>query len=112
MPIGGFNTAGDHVVLDGVNEQFLKFAGALDTVHQLLFERQMMITSARDGQHAPGSLHTAGKAIDVRTKDKTELANMTFLTVLGWMSSHTPITVFDERNLPGEGHIHIEWHGV
>jgi len=22
-----------------------------------------------------------------------------------------PITTFDERNLPGSPHLHIEWHG-
>ena len=112
MPIGGFKTSGDHVVLDGVNDKLLEFAGVLDKIHQQLYATQMVITSARDGQHAPGSLHTAGKALDIRTSDKDDESNLVFLMVLGYAAKRMPITIFDERNLPGEGHIHIEWHGA
>lgn len=108
----GLKTAGEHVVLDGVNEQLLHFVGVLDKLHQILFARQLVITSGRDGQHAPRSLHATGGAVDLRTNDKDGEGNMVFLTFLSYATRSMPITVFDERNLPGAPHIHIEWHGA
>jgi len=111
MP-AGLKTAGDHVLLAGVNESFLNFTAHLDAIHQLLFGHQLVITSAKDGGHAPGSLHTAGLALDFRTADKDPMANMLFLMVLVFAAEAMPITVFDERNLKANEHLHIEWHGL
>ena len=108
----GFKTAGPHVELEGVNENLLSFAAVLDRIHQQLFATQLVITSGKDGEHTTGSYHGMGKAIDVRTSDKDGEGNMVFLTVLNYAARSMPITVFDERNLPGAPHIHIEWHGV
>jgi hypothetical protein len=112
MDLTGFKTAGPTVVLDGVNEKLLEVAATLDGIHQRLFGNQMIITSARDGQHAPGSLHAAGKAFDVRTIDKSESGALLFLLVIAFLGRTRPIAVFDERNLPGNPHFHIEWHGA
>lgn len=35
------------------------------------FDRPLVITSARDGLHSPGSYHYYGYAIDIRTRDIT-----------------------------------------
>ena len=107
----GLKTAGPHVELQGVNEQLLSFAAVLDRIHQILFNTQMVITSARDGMHAPSSRHEMGLALDIRTNDKDAEGNMVFLTVLTYAARIMPITTFDERNLPGSPHLHIEWHG-
>lgn len=110
--IGGLKTAGEHVILEGVNPNLLELAAVLDRMHQQLFSTQMVITSARDGQHSPGSLHAQGKALDLRTNDKDNEANMVLLVVLSYAARNMAITIFDERNLPGAPHIHIEWHGA
>lgn len=111
QPIG-FKTAGQEVVLDGVSEQFLAFVAVLDRIHQDLFGGQLTITSARDGKHSGMSLHSIGKAVDLRTDDKDAESNLVFLTVLSYAAQRMPVTVFDERNLPGAPHIHLEWHGA
>ena len=41
----------------------------IDRVHQLVVGRKAVITSGRDGKHKTNSLHYAGKAIDIRTRD-------------------------------------------
>jgi hypothetical protein len=108
----GLKTAGPHVELQGVNDQLLSFAAALDRIHQILFTTQMVITSARDGMHAPSSRHEMGLALDIRTNDKDAEGNMVFLVMVSYAARIMPITVFDERNLPGAPHLHIEWHGA
>lgn len=108
----GLKTAGPQVELEGVNDQLLSFAAVLDRMHQILFIQQMVITSARDGVHTPASRHHMGLALDIRTVDKDAEGNMVFLTVLTYAARVMPITIFDERNLPGAPHIHLEWHGA
>jgi Hedgehog amino-terminal signalling domain len=108
----GLKTAGPQVVLEGVDEKLLFVIGTLDRIHQDLFASQLVITSGRDGLHAAGSLHAEGKAIDVRTNDKDAANLQTFLGILAHAARLFPITYFDEHNLPGAPHIHIEWHGV
>jgi hypothetical protein len=107
----GLKTAGPQVELEGVNDQLLSFAAVLDRIHQILFIHQMVITSARDGVHSPASRHEMGLAIDIRTIDKDAESNMVFLMLLNYAARNMPITIFDERNLPGAPHIHLEWHG-
>jgi hypothetical protein len=108
----GFKTSSPSVLLDGVNDGLMKVVANLDKIHQALFMEQLTITSARDGQHTQGSLHSLGRAVDIRTGDKSQAANLVFLTMLGYVATVMPITIFDERNLPGQAHIHIEWHGA
>jgi hypothetical protein len=111
VDLAGFKTAGSQVVLVGVNDKLLTFTAHLDAIHQLLFGFQLTITSGQDGRHSPLSLHATGQAVDIRTDDKDAQANMMFLMVLAFAAELMPITVFDERNLPGNPHVHIEWHG-
>lgn len=96
----------------GLVPDLLTFCGHLAMLHKLLFATPLVMTSAKDGQHAAGSLHAEGKAFDVRTKDKTDEENLVFLTVLAFICSNAPVAVFDERQLAGAPHIHIEWHGA
>ena len=105
-------TSGPQVELIGVHMPLLNFVAHLNAIHQLLFGGGLVVTSAKDGQHTPGSLHAEGKAIDIRTEDKDPQGNMLFLMVLVYAAEAMPITIFDERNLPGSPHIHIEWHGA
>ena len=107
-----FATPHPGIVLEGVHQPLVDFLAHLDAIHFGLFGRSFVITSGKDGQHAPGSLHAEGKAVDIRTEDKDPQGNMLFLMVLVYAVEAMPITIFDERNLPGNPHIHIEWHGA
>lgn len=97
---------------EGLVPDLLTFAGHLALLHQLLFAQPLVMTSAKDGQHSAGSLHAEGKAFDVRTRDKSDEANLIFMAVLSYIATGAPIAVFDERQLAGAPHIHIEWHGA
>jgi hypothetical protein len=77
-------------------------------VHELLFGTQLVITSGRDGKHAPGSAHDVGKAVDVRTGDLGLDAQLMFVIVAGYIARMQGCGVFDERMLPGAPHLHLE----
>jgi len=57
----------------GVNPFFghhiLRVISRLDSVHQRVVGREMIITSANDGKHGRNSLHYKDRAIDIRTRD-------------------------------------------
>lgn len=96
------------VSLAGVDDKLITFLGWLGAVHQILFHDPLVITSGKDSIHGTGSKHYLGAAVDIRARDVTEVDVLLLLHVLAHASSQWPIAVFDERNLPGEPHIHIE----
>lgn len=113
MPLPQFvELASNAVVMDGVNPHLVEFLGQLAVVHKVLFNLPLTVTSGKDSIHSAGSLHGAGLAVDIRTHDKDTPANQLLLAVLAFAADGNPIAVFDERNLPGSPHIHIEWHGA
>lgn len=69
-----------------------------------------VVTSTTGGTHNKGSKHYNGKAIDVRTRDKTNAEVLNFIND----ARATGITVIDERNKPagqavwGGAHLHLE----
>ena len=76
-------------------------------------EYNFVVTSAKDGTHNVGSKHYLGKAIDVRTRDKTEFEINRFIKICRGCG----LIVRDERRKPvgqkvwnGE-HLHIEIEG-
>lgn len=99
------------VNVDGVSGSLMEFAVHMGYVHWLCFGMPLVITSGKDALHTTGSMHYQGLAIDVRTSDKSEAEQMLFLNVLNFAAPERKVTVFDERALPGEPHIHIEYHG-
>ncbi len=103
--------ASPSVQFDGVVPALMSFLGVLGKIHQEIFFKPLVVTSVKDGRHAPGSLHGQGKAFDYRTSDKTDAGNLVFLALVGYLASGFHVTVFDERNLPGAPHVHVEYHG-
>lgn len=103
--------AGPEVNLDGVADALLAYVGRLGDVHEAIFAIPLVITSGKDGAHAPGSLHGQGRAVDLRTHDKSDVEMVIFLAVLAYSAGNFHCTVFDERALPGAPHMHIEYHG-
>jgi hypothetical protein len=77
-------------------------------IHQDLFDKPLIITSANDGKHTPASKHYVNKAVDVRTIDKSPAEQLLFITVLSYLSNSLRLMLFDERLLPGSDHVHLE----
>jgi hypothetical protein len=107
----GVSLASVAVNVDGVNEGLLNFVAHLGLIHQLLFSKPLVITSAKDALHAAGSLHAEGKAVDVRTKDLLPDEQALLLHVLAYAGPSSDVATFDERALLGQEHLHLEWHG-
>jgi len=77
-------------------------------VHLDLFGKPLIITSANDGKHTTGSKHYVNKAVDARTVDKTPEEQQLFLLILLFLDTKLRLMIFDERQLPGSDHVHIE----
>lgn len=103
--------ASESVEIEGVVPQLMTFAVQLGYLHWILFGSPLVITSARDGAHVPGSLHTDGRALDFRTHDKTADEMVVFLAILAYAATGANCRVFDERVGPGGEHLHVEFHG-
>lgn len=103
--------AGPTVEVEGVEPALMTFAVQLAYVHWLLFGVPLVITSGKDGEHAPGSLHKDGRALDFRTHDKSAEEMVVFLAVLAFAAPPANCRVFDERVGAGGEHVHVEFHG-
>jgi hypothetical protein len=94
--------------VDGLLQSFLITAGL---VHMHLFNMLLVVTSGKDGQHSPGSKHGTGKALDLRIADLASQDQPAFLLCLRVLCARFGLAMFDESNLPGAGHVHIEIAG-
>lgn len=103
--------ADDGVEIDGVHPALMTFAVQLGYLHFLLFGQPLVITSGKDGKHVNGSLHPDGRALDFRTRDKTDSEMQAFLGLLAYAAPHVECRYFDERVGPGGEHVHVEYHG-
>jgi hypothetical protein len=91
--------------VDELLQSFLITAGL---VHMHLFTTLLTVTSGKDGQHSPGSKHAAGKALDLRIIDLPPEYQPAFLLCLRVLCARFHLAMFDESNLPGRRHVHIE----
>jgi hypothetical protein len=101
----------ESVNLSGLSPKMVQFLNACEDLHDLLFEQPLCVTSGHDGQHAPGSKHFQYKAVDVRCTDVDRAGQILFLACLAYICTVHAMAIFDERALPGAGHIHIEEAG-
>jgi len=95
----------------GLDPALLLYLEKAGKIHQSLFNKDLVITSALDGAHAANSKHYSGAAVDLRMKDKTPVEQLVFLVVGIFLAIQFQLAVFDERAQPGEGHLHIECAG-
>lgn len=107
----GVERANVNVITDGLDPQLFAFLTPLGLVHLHLFDAPAVITSAKDANHTHGSKHYIGKAVDIRVKGLLPKWQPTLLLVLTVLADRFKLCVFDESNLPGEAHIHIEVAG-
>lgn len=80
----------------------------IDRVSRAVIGRTSLITSARDGTHGLNSLHYAGRAIDVRTRDVFPRDNrINYRDALREELGDDFDVVYEESE--SSNHIHIEY---
>jgi hypothetical protein len=107
----GVTVATGAVNIVGLNPILMAFLVRLGLIHLHLWDTIAVITSAKDGKHTHGSKHDRGDAVDLRTKDKSTVEQETLLEIVLALERRYPIAVFDERNMQGNPHIHVEVAG-
>jgi len=95
----------------GVVTPLQTFVAKLGQVRRALHEDDLVVTSGKDGNHAAGSLHAEGRAVDLRQEGASGGFDFVWLMAIIFLAPLYYCTVFDEHGLPGAGHIHIEYHG-
>lgn len=111
LPLG-LQAASPDVVLDGVDPRLMSYAEHLGMVHRLLFGKDLVITSGKEGKHVQNSFHGLGRALDVRTEDKDQEEQLVFMTVVSFSAPAQGVAVFDERATHDAKHVHLEFHGA
>lgn len=101
----------ESVNLSGLSPKMVHWLNRCQALHDALFDEPLCITSGHDGQHAPGSKHSQWKAVDLRCTNMSGAGQIVFLSCLSFISTFAGIAIFDERELPGAGHIHVEEAG-
>ena len=99
------------VSLAGVHPTLLHFLVDIGVVHKAMWEIPVVVTSGKDGTHGKGSKHYVGEAVDLRISDKVGRDQFAFICVLISLSDRYKLAIFDESNLPGAGHVHVEIAG-
>lgn len=111
MLFQGVVLANADVSMDGVNTILMQFLKALGVAHEPLFGTNAVVTSGKDKIHVASSKHYKGDAVDLRINDKTGRQQIAYVLILMILADRYRLTVFDETNLPGQSHIHIEVAG-
>lgn len=72
---------------------------------------EMIITSARDGRHMPGSKHAEGNAVDIRTRDLSPQDVVAFRNAVRVALGPDFDVVMESSTTPGAtaSHLHVEW---
>jgi hypothetical protein len=104
----GIMLASKTVAMDGLDAHLHDVAKELARMHVALFDKFLIVTSANDSVHSKGSKHYIGKALDIRSHDKSELEQALWAIVLSFVCPPHGVGVFDERALPGGAHWHLE----
>lgn len=107
----GCELARPEVNLVGLKPVLMEFLARAGLVHLHLFGIPLVITSAVDSVHVASSKHGKGEAVDLRVNDKADRSVAAFLLWLCVLARAFGLTVFDESNLPGQPHIHMEIAG-
>lgn len=99
------------VRVGGLVPKFKDFLLRLGRMHYDMFDLPLIITSGNDGAHAAHSPHYENRAVDIRTHDLSDGQAAIFGACLIYFAPVVKIATFDERNVPGGPHFHVEYHG-
>lgn len=111
VPPVGVDLKDASVNIHDLDEHLLTGLAAIGLAHLHVFGFPLVLTSGRDSIHVAGSKHAQGQAVDVRTSDHSGDEIIVFLVLLAQMAKRFHLAIFDERMLPGAGHIHVEVAG-
>ena len=95
------------VNVTGIDPFIQAFLSAAAALHWVLFQLPLVVTSARDSHHGPGSKHYVGKAADIRSKDLTVEQANEFAQKIVPLQAGAKVGIFDERFI-GSPHWHVE----
>jgi hypothetical protein len=111
VPPSGVELKSDAVKLIGLDGRLFQFLTTCGLVHLHCFDKPLIVTCAVDSiEHKVGK-HPIGKAIDLRVSDLDPRWQDRFLLIVCTLCDRYGCTVFDERNLPGAQHFHVEVAG-
>jgi hypothetical protein len=111
LPPAGVELRDADVKMDGVNDALKSFLRVAGLVHMNLFDQLLVVTSGTDGVHSPGSKHARGYAVDLRIFDLRPEWEPVFILYLRVLCGRFHLCMFDESNLAGLPHVHIEIAG-
>ena len=111
LPPVGVELKDSAVILDGVDAKLIAALRVIGLVHLHLFDCPVIVTSARDQEHGVNSKHYKGLAVDLRLSDLRASWYVPFLSVLYVLSDRFGLAIFDEHNLAGSSHVHVELAG-
>jgi hypothetical protein len=94
-----------------INPVLQAFLVAAGLVHMHLFNALLTVTSGKDAKHAQASKHYIGNAVDLRINDLPPDYQPVFILYLRVLCDRFHLALFDESNVPGAGHVHIEIAG-
>lgn len=94
-----------------INPVLQAFLVAAGLVHMHLFNALLTVTSGEDAMHTVGSKHYIGNAVDLRINDLPLDYQPVFILYLRVLCDRFHLALFDESNVPGAGHVHIEIAG-
>lgn len=107
LPLG-VERKDDSVNVSALVPELTTALAKLGRIHLDLFNKPLLITSGNDGQHKSGSKHGVNKAVDARMVDKSQAEQELFISVIIHLAPVLRLMLFDERELPGSDHIHLE----
>ena len=89
---------------EGVQREIWYALGFLDALSHMLGGGEVTVTSLRDGQHNPGSLHPDGRAADFRTREESpHVWSAIYGTLWEWLAPMGFDVVMEAD------HLHMEW---
>lgn len=109
--VPGVVLANAGVNMVGTNPILFQFLKSLGVAHMAMFGASAVVTSGKDKIHVSSSKHGTGDAVDLRIVDKTGRQQICYVIMLGMLADRYRLAVFDETNLPGQPHIHVEIAG-
>lgn len=96
------------VRVKGITPQLVIGLAVLDSMHQDMFGKGIIITSLNDGYHMSYSLHYKGNAADIRSHDKTKEESESFINKVKIFLGQDYDILLEDYGLANE-HIHFEY---